>query len=106
MTLPETGPVKKTTMFMASFVKESRNNVHMTNAILEKGEEIIKTILLCVAGFTPRNNIDVFADIFIALNSKYPSEFVVWMKLLETPNFPTPYIHENDKLNFMRGIIR
>jgi hypothetical protein len=107
MTLPETGPVKKTAMFMTSFVKESRNNVNMTSAVLEKGEEIIKTILLCVAGFTPRNNIDVFADIFIAFNGKYPSEFVVWMKLLETmPNFPTPYISQIDKTNFMRGIIR
>lgn len=54
MILPETGSVKKTVMFLSAFIKESRNQINMTNAILLKGEEIIKTTLLCIGGFTSR----------------------------------------------------
>lgn len=78
----------------------------MTNMILMKGEEIIRTVLLCIAGITPRVNVDVFGDVFIALNAKYPSEFIVWMKILETPSFPTNYIGHEEKVTFMKNIIR
>lgn len=78
----------------------------MTNMILLKGEEIIQTVLLCIAGITPRVNVDVFGDIFIALNAKYPGEFIVWMKMLETPSFPTNYIAHEEKVNFMKNIIK
>lgn len=106
ITLPETGAIKKTTMFIATFVKESRNHVNMTNMVLLKGEEIIRTVLLCIAGITPRINVDVFGDIFIALNSKYPSEFIVWMKVLETQGFPTAYMGHEEKVMFLKSIIR
>lgn len=78
----------------------------MTNMILMKGEEIIRTVLLCIAGITPRVNVDVFGDVFIALNAKYPSEFIVWMKILETQGFPTNYIGHEEKVTFMKNIIR
>lgn len=78
----------------------------MTNTILMKGEEIIRTVLHCIAGITPRVNVDVFGEIFIAINSKYPSEFIVWMKILETPSFPTAYIGPEEKVTFMKNIIR
>lgn len=78
----------------------------MTNAVLMKGEEIVKIVVLCISGITPRVNVDVFGDVFIALNSKYPSEFIVWMKILEVPNFPTTYINHTEKINFMKAIIR
>lgn len=106
ITLPETGVIKKSASFIATFVKESRNHVNMTNMILMKGEEIIRTVLLCIAGITPRVNVDVFGDIFIALNAKYPAEFIVWMKILETPSFPTNYIGHEEKVTFMKHIIR
>lgn len=78
----------------------------MTNTILMKGEEIIRTVLLCIAGITPRVNVDVFGDVFIALNAKYPSEFIVWMKILESQNFPTAYIAHEEKVMFMKSIIK
>lgn len=78
----------------------------MTNTILFKGEEIVRTVIFCISGITPRVNVDVFGDIFIALNSKYPSEFVVWMKILEAPGFPTHYIGHEEKITFMKLIIR
>lgn len=106
MQLPEQGALKKSTSFVASFIKESRNHVNMTNTILFQGEEIVRTVIFCIAGVTPRVNVDVFGDVFIALNSKYPSEFVTWMKILETPGFPTAYIAHEEKTNFMKLIIR
>lgn len=78
----------------------------MTSTILLKGEDIVKTSLLCVAGLIPRVNVDVFGDIFIALNSKYPLEFIVWMKILETPSFPTAYVNQEEKIIFMKAIIK
>lgn len=78
----------------------------MTNTILMKGEEMIRTVLLCIAGITPRVNVDVFGDVFIAMNSKYPGEFVAWMKILEVQSFPTAYIGHEEKVMFMKSIIR
>lgn len=104
--MPETGAIKKSALFIATFVKESRNHVNMTNIVLLKGEEIIRTVLLCIAGITPRVNVDVFGDVFIALNAKYPSEFIAWMKILEAPSFPTSYIGHEEKITFMKNIIK
>lgn len=106
ITLPETGPLKKSASFIATFVKESRNHISMTNTMLLKGEDIVRTSLLCIAGGIPRVNVDVFGDVFIALNSKYPSEFIVWMKILEAPAFPTTYVNQDEKINFMKAIIK
>ncbi|CRL02034.1 CLUMA_CG015289, isoform A [Clunio marinus] len=106
ITLPETGVIKKSASFIATFIKESRNHVNMTNTILMKGEEIVRTVLLCIAGITPRVNVDVFGDVFIALNAKYPSEFLVWMKILETQSFPTSYTQHEEKITFMKNIIK
>ena len=83
--LPETGALKKSASFIATFVKESRNHINMTNTILIKGEEIVRTVLLCISGITPRVNVDVFGDVMIAFNAKYPSEFIVSMKIFEAP---------------------
>lgn len=106
ITLPETGALKKSASFIATFIKESRNHVNMTNTILVRGEEIIRTVLLCIAGITPRVNVDVFGDVLIAMNAKYPSEFIVWMKILEAPSFPTTYIGHEEKITFMKNIIK
>lgn len=78
----------------------------MTSSVLEKGEDIIRTTLMCIGGFTPRPNVDVFGDVFISMNSKYPLEFVVWMKMLEIPNFPTHFIGAEDKSIFMKSVIK
>lgn len=104
--LPETGPIKKCSMFLATFVKESRSQANMTNTVLEKGEEMVRVVLLCIGGITPRTQIDVFAEIFIGLNAKYPSEFSVWLKALAIPNFPTTLVTEQEKTIFMKAVLR
>lgn len=37
---------------------------------------------------------------------KYPSEIITWLKILETPNFPTNLVNDTEKNNFMKSIIR
>ncbi|XP_058447120.1 importin-13 [Malaya genurostris] len=106
MMLPETGPIKKSVGFLSVFIKESRNYPLMMNAVAAQGENLLRNTFLCLGGYTPRAHVDVFADIFLALNCKYPSDFARWMKLLEKPNFPTFFVSATDKEQFIKKVIK
>lgn len=106
MTLPEVGPIKHAISFLAHFIIQSRNYPNLTSAVIKKGEEVIHTTLLCIGVYTLRNHVDLFADIFVAFNKKYPAELVAWMKLLEVPDFPTAYVSSEDKEIFIKSILR
>ncbi|XP_053693724.1 importin-13 [Sabethes cyaneus] len=106
MMLPETGPIKKSVGFLSVFIKESRNYPVMMNAVAAQGENLLRTTFLCIGGYTPRAQVDVFADIFLALNYKYPSDFARWIKVLEKPNFPTFFVGAPDKEQFMKKVIK
>lgn len=66
----------------------------------------MQTTLLCIAVYSQRTQVDVFADIFVALNKKYPAELIAWLKVLEVNEFPTPAISAVEKDHFMKAIIR
>lgn len=85
---------------------QSRNYPTMTTTVHEKGEEIIHTTLLCIGCITPRTQVDIFADIFVAMNKKYPAELIVWMKILELQQFPSNLVNNQEKESFMKSIIR
>lgn len=106
MTLPEVGAIKHSICFLVHFILQSRDLPHLRSAVLKKGEEIIHTTLLCIGVYTMRNHVDYFADIFVALNKKYPAELVAWLKLLEVPDFPTVYVSAQDKDAFAKAIVR
>lgn len=106
MTMPEVGPIKNAIAFIVHFTIQSRNYPNMTTAMLEMGEEVVHTTLLCIGGYTLRNHVDLFADIFVAFNKKYPAELVVWLKLLEVPDFPTSFVSAAEKDIFMKAILR
>lgn len=106
MTLPEVGPIKHSISFLMHFILQSRNYQNLTSAVLKKGEEVIHTTLLCIGIYTLRNHVDLFADIFVAFNKKYPSELIAWMKILEMPEFPTACISTQDKELFMKAVLR
>ncbi|XP_058819586.1 importin-13 [Topomyia yanbarensis] len=106
MMLPETGPIKKSVGFLSVFIKESRNYPLMMNAVAAQGENLLRNTFLCLGGYTPRAHVDVFADIFLALNYKYPSDFVRWIKVLEKPNFPTFFVSATDKEQFIKKVIK
>lgn len=104
--LPETGPSKHAVMFLQHFIMQSRALPNITAAILGKGEDIIQTTILCIAIYTLRTHVEIFAEIFVALNKKYPAELISWLKMLEIPNFPTTTVSAEDKEYFMKSIIR
>lgn len=106
MTLPENGPIRTSVQFLSHFILQSRNYPTMTQAVLDAGEDIIRTVVMCVGCVTPRAQVDKFADIFLSVNKKYPSELVAWLKVLTAPNFPTPLVNDSDKSAFMTQIIK
>lgn len=93
-------------MFLQHFIIQSRAFRNATNAILKHGEELVQTTLLCIAVYAQRTHVEVFADIFVALNKKYPAELIAWLKVLEVNEFPTPTISAIEKERFMKSIIR
>lgn len=84
----------------------SRNAVNTNQTIMERGQEIIKTTLLCIGVLTPRTQVDVFADVFMSLNKKYLTEMAVWMKVLEDTDFPVPAMAAADKEQFSKAVLR
>lgn len=106
MMLPETGPIKKSVGFLSIFIKESRNCPLMMSAVVGQGENLLSNTFLCLGGYTPRAHVDVFADIFLALNYKYPSDFTRWIKILEKPNFPTLFVSQVDKDLFIKKVLK
>lgn len=106
MTLPETGVSKHAVMFLQHFITQSRAYPRATSAILKKGEELVHTTLLAIGIYAQRTHVDVYADVFVALNKKYPAELIAWMKILETHEFPTASVPSPEKERFMKAIIR
>ncbi|XP_054092172.1 importin-13 isoform X2 [Zeugodacus cucurbitae] len=107
MTLPENGPIRTGVQFLSHFILQSRNYPSMTQAVLNAGEEIIRTAVLCVGCIAPRQQVEKFADIFMATNKKYPAELVAWLKsVMLVPNYPTQLVDEAEKSKFVTLIIR
>lgn len=106
LTMPENGPVKQSTLFLTHFIQQSRNYPPMTQATLDQGERIVSASVMCVSVVSPRQQVELFADIFLAFNKKYPAEFVMWMKVLQVPEFPTPEINQAHKKAFMDAVIK
>lgn len=104
--MPENGPVKQSTLFLTHFILQSRNHPKMTQTILELGERVVSASVMCVAVIAPRQQVELFADIFLAFNKKYPAEFVMWMKVLQLPEFPTPETNPAHKKAFMDAVIK
>lgn len=73
---------------------------------MDRGQDIVKTALLCIGVRTPRTQVDVFADIFMSLNKKYVTEMAGWMKILEVPDFPAAAMLATDKEQFSKTVLR
>lgn len=106
LVLPETGVTKHAVIFLQHFISQSRAFRNATNAILKNGEELVQTTLMCIAVYSQRTHVDVFADIFVVLNKKYPAELIAWLKVLELNEFPTNTVTPAEKDQFMKSIIR
>lgn len=104
--LPETATAKHAVLFLSHFILQSRQYPILTNSVLKKGEEIIQATLLCIGIYTLQTHVDVYADIFLSLNKKYPAELVAWMKVLEVTDFPTTCVTNQEKEQFMKHILK
>lgn len=104
--MPETGVSKHTVMFLQHFILQSRSFRRATSAIINNGEKLIQTTLMCIAVYSQRTHVEVFADVFVSLNKKYPAELIAWLKVLEVNEFPTATISAVEKDRFMKAIIR
>ncbi|XP_034486188.1 importin-13 [Drosophila innubila] len=107
MTLPENGPIRAGIQFVTHFVMQSRNHLHMAEVVMANGEQIMHTAMVCVGYMTPRQQVEKFADLFLAINKKYPAEMVVWLKnVMSVPNFPTELISDAEKARYVSLIIK
>lgn len=106
LVLPESAVAKNAVMFLQYFILQSRMYARAMNVMLAKGEELLHTTLLAIGIYAQRAHIEIFADIILMLNKKYPTEFATWIKMLEVENFPTQLIPLADKQRFMRSILR
>lgn len=108
MTLPENGPIRKSVQFISNFVLQSRNFPNMTEIVLERGEEILRTSWMCVACITPRQLVDKFADVFLSINKKYPAEMAAWFKniMQNGLDLSNLQVNEMETNRFITQIIR
>lgn len=104
--MPEITVSKHSIMFLQNFITQSRVYARAVNAILVKGEQLVHTTLMVIGVYAQRNNVELYADILLALNKKYPNEFCTWMKMLDTEGFPSPSVGLAEKQNFARAMIR
>lgn len=80
------------------------NNIYTT--VLQKGSDILRTVIMCIGAITPRTHVDSFASIFVALNKNFPAEYIVWMQVLEMPQYPTHLISDKEKEHFAKALIK
>lgn len=104
--MPEPSTLKHAITFIVHFVTQSRAYANTTLAMRECGSFLVRTVLDCVGLLTPRTHIELFADILLVVSKKYADDFVVWMKLLESPDYPSALITNAEKEVFMKTIIK
>lgn len=106
ITLPETGPRGHGVAFITHFIMQSRTYNNIYSTVLQKGSDILRTVIMCIGSITPRTHVDTFASIFVALNKNFPSEYIVWMQVLEMPQYPTHLISDKEKEHFAKALIK
>ncbi|KAJ6635779.1 Importin-13 [Pseudolycoriella hygida] len=106
ITLPETGPRNYGVSFITHFLTQPHtyNNIYTT--VLHKGADIVREVIMCIGVITPRTHVDTFASIFVALNKNFPSEYIVWLQVLQTPQYPTHLISDKEKEFFAKSLIK
>ncbi|KAK9501148.1 hypothetical protein O3M35_002242 [Rhynocoris fuscipes] len=104
---PENSTVKSAATFLCSFITQSREHMILVNAVQENGEHLVHTMIRCIGGETPRSGLDIFSDVFLALNKKYCDYLARWLNsILAQENFPTERATTESKAQFTKMILR
>lgn len=106
ITLPETGPRGYGVAFITHFIMQSRTYNNIYSTVIQKGPDILRTVIMCIGAITPRTHVDTFASIFVALNKNFPAEYIIWMQVLEMPQYPTHLISDKEKEHFAKALIK
>ena len=102
----ETPTVKAATNFFTSYIGTAAGNQGAEMLDLF-GQDLITRLLACIGGLSPRSNVDLFADILLALNRHFISKVAQWLQYsLEKEGFPSQFVTSVQKDNFKKTIIR
>ncbi|XP_031829662.1 importin-13-like protein cdm isoform X2 [Nomia melanderi] len=76
LTLPEIGTVKASACFLSHIIDVPEFNTF----VQQIGPELIFLIMQCVAGRVPRNNLDPYAEVLVALKRQYLKWVGHWLR--------------------------
>ncbi|CAG9822067.1 unnamed protein product [Phaedon cochleariae] len=106
LVLPEIQTLKAVSSFLVHFISQSRDT-SQAEVVQSYGESLVLRILMNLGSTAPRSSVDVFSDIFLALNKKYCDSLSRWLNsLLVQEGFPSPRISSQQKDAFVKSVLK
>ncbi|XP_065332285.1 importin-13 [Cloeon dipterum] len=105
--MAESSTVKAAVSFLSSFIAQSREMQPLQNVVHSQGEELVRKILACIGGESPRSIADMMSDLLLALNKKYFDYQTRWLQqLMSIEGFPSAKVSQEVKQNFVKSILK
>lgn len=109
LVLPEKPTVRATTSFLTEFAVRSVDRENMLLILNNEGEFLVGQVFAVIGGTfdSPRNNVELMADVLLALNQKHFENSCRWLhSFVLRPAFPTNRISKEQKETFVKQLIR
>ena len=107
LAMPESGPVKNSSMFLSNFIMISRENPVLTEIINHRGSKLFRTTLALVGGESARSFTEHYVDIIFAFSKKYFDNMRQWLQeMVNIDNFPTSNVTREQKNLFATAVLR
>jgi hypothetical protein len=107
--LPEKPTVRATSNFLTEFSVRSVDRPNMLLILNNEGEFLVGQVFAVIGGTfdSPRNNVELMADLLLALNQKHFENSCRWLhSLVHRPAFPTNRISKEQKETFVKQLVR
>ncbi|CAH0554758.1 unnamed protein product [Brassicogethes aeneus] len=106
LSMPEIHSLKACGSFLVQYITQSRETAQV-EVIQTYGESLVVKLILTLGTTALRTAVDVYCEIFLALNKKYCDNLGRWLgATLAQEGFPTPRINAQQKEHFMKSILR
>ena len=105
----ESSTLKAAINFFTSYIAVAANTdaKEIAEMLSLFGQDLVYRVLLCIGGVVPRTNIEMFADILIALNRHFGTKASNWFQsALKQEGFPSKLVSSRDKENFQKILLR
>lgn len=105
----ESSTLKAAINFFTSYIAVAANaNATEIAELLDLfGQDLVYRVLACIGGIVPRTNIEMFADVLIALNRHFIGKASKWLQsALEQEGFPSNLVSVKEKENFQKTLLR